>query len=354
MIRARVEQGYRAWERYRARRRAHGVILIYHRVATPATDPWGIAVSPENFAAHMEVARRYAVPRTQGDFADRLDAATGAERSIVVTFDDGYADNLAALPILEANEVPATVFVVSGAVGNPAAFWWDLLTRIFLEAPVLPRHLALDLAGERLSYDLGDPARYDAAASSRAARWRADLEAPQDARQRTYLDVWKRFLGVDPLETAVAAEALARWAGLPGPAPADGEGRPMTSGELATLAASPLIEIGGHTRTHADLARLNRAEAADEIGGGRRDLVEMAGRPVRSFAYPYGRMRPETAADIRRAGFTNASCSRFGLASGRDDALALPRVHVPNMSAETFERLIAGVLGLPARSGGRG
>lgn len=354
MIRAWGERGYRAWERYRARHRAHGVILIYHRVATPATDPWGIAISPDNFAAHMQVARTYAVPRTQGDFADRLDAANGPERSVVVTFDDGYADNLTALPILEANGVPATVFVVSGAVGNPAAFWWDLLTRIFLEVPALPQQLALDLAGERLSYDLGDAAGYDAATLSRAARWRADLEAPQDARQRTYLDVWRRFLGVDPWEIRVASEALARWAGLPGPAPAEGEGRPMTSGELATLGASPLIEIGGHTRTHADLARLNRAEAADEIGGGRRDLVEMTGRPVRSFACPYGRMGPHTLADIRSAGFTNASCSRFGLASGRDDALALPRVHVPNMPAETFERLIAGVLGRPARSGGRG
>jgi peptidoglycan/xylan/chitin deacetylase (PgdA/CDA1 family) len=353
MIRARVEQGYRAWERYRARRHAHGVILIYHRVAEPATDPWGIAVSPDNFAAHMEVARTYAVPRTQGDFADRLDAATGPERSIVVTFDDGYADNLTALPILEANEVPATVFVVSGAVGKPDAFWWDLLTRIFLEAPVLPQHLALDLPAGRTTYDLGDAARYDGATLLHAARWRADLEPPQDARQRTYLDVWKRLLGLSPGEIAAAAEALATWAGLPGPAPAEGEGRPMTSGELATLAASPLIEIGGHTRTHADLARLTRAEAADEIGGGRCDLVEMTGRPVRSFACPYGRMGPHTVADIRSAGFTNASCSRFGLASGRDDALALPRVHVPNMPAETFERLIAGVLGRPARSGAR-
>ncbi len=349
MIRQQAERILRRWERLRAARGPHGVILIYHRVATPAADPWGIAVSPHNFATHMEILRAFAVPRTLGDFASRLETASGPERSIVVTFDDGYTDNLGALPVLEANEVPATIFIVSRAVGNPQAFWWDALTRIFLETPVLPERLTLDLGSKRLTYDLGDVARYDAEALARAARWRADHDVPEDSRQRAYLDLWQHLVGLPPDRIAAAAAFLAGWAGLGDAPPASGGGRPVTAEELARLAASPLIEIGGHTRTHADLSQLSRADAADEIGGGRRDLMEMTGRDVRSFAYPYGRSGPRTNSDVRGAGFTCASWSRFGLATRRSDLHALPRVHVTDLSPSDFERLVWGVLGPATR-----
>ena len=47
---------------------------------------------------------------------------------IVVTFDDGYADNLInALPIAEAKGVPITIFVTSGVLGSRSGFWWDRL-----------------------------------------------------------------------------------------------------------------------------------------------------------------------------------------------------------------------------------
>jgi peptidoglycan/xylan/chitin deacetylase (PgdA/CDA1 family) len=298
-----------------------------------------MSVSPENFAGQMEVLRRFAVPRTLGDFADRLEAQVPGP-SIVVTFDDGYADNLLALPILEAHDVPATIFIVSGAVGNRRAFWWDQLSRIFLETQKLPQRLLLDTGGTPQHYDLGDAATYDTADLIRSAQWRADSDPPEDARQRTYLDVWHHLVGLAPDEISVAVEALRTWAKLPETVPTDIEALPVTPSELQRLADSPLIEIGGHTRTHANLAKLSRERAANEIGGGRRDLIELTGRDVRSFAYPYGRFGPHTIDDIRAAGFACAGNSRSGLATPRNDRLALPRVQATDLSAEHFEALL--------------
>ena len=353
MIRSGAERAWRGLERLRATRGPHGVVLIYHRVATPATDPWGIAVSPENFAAHMAVLSQFGVPRSLGDFADRLRFAKRPERSIVVTFDDGYADNLGALRILEAHRIPATIFVVSRAVGNPRAFWWDLLTRIFLETPRLPAVLRLDAGRQRRTYDLGAAAHQDAETLARSAGWRADVEVSTNERQRTYLAVWEQLLGLPPDEIAAAVARLAEWAEMADATPREGDGRPVTEAELARLAASPLIEIGGHTRTHADISRLSPKEASDEIGGGRRDLVEMTGQEVRSFAYPYGRSGPRTISDLQRAGFTCATWSRFGLATPRNDPLALPRLHIPNIDPSEFERRVSSILGPASRNASR-
>jgi peptidoglycan/xylan/chitin deacetylase (PgdA/CDA1 family) len=348
-IKAQAVRVGRGVERLRSGGSANGVVLLYHRIAQPQADPWNMSVSPENFADHLEILRRFGVPCTLDDFAGRL-ASKAAEPSVVVTFDDGYADNLLALSMLEAQDVPATIFFVSSAVGNPHAFWWDLLTRVFLETPNLPRQLLLDAGGKLLRYDLGDAATYGPADLSRSARWRADFDPPGDARQRTYLEVWSHLIGLAPYQIAIAVSALRSWAGLPDAEPTDRDARPVTEAEFLQLAKSPLIEIGGHTRTHADISRLSVEQAANEIAGGRRDLIEMTGREVRSFAYPYGRSGPHTIADIRDAGFACAGNSRSRLATKRSDMYALPRVHATNLSAENFEALLSTFMNpLPSR-----
>ena len=341
-IKAQAARMVRGMGRFRSVGRAGGVVLIYHRIGRPLADPWNISVGPQNFADHMEILRRYAVPRTFGDFAGRLNSGV-CEPSIVVTFDDGYADNLQALPILEAHDVPATIFIASDAVGNPPAFWWDLLTKIFLETPSLPQELLLDAGGTPIRYDLGAAATYGPADLSRSALWRADLAPPGDKRQMVYLDVWQKLVGLEPDEIRRAADSLRTWAGL-SDAGSDCDARPVTQAELLRLADSPLVEIGGHTRTHADLARLSPEQAAGEIGGGRQDLMEMTGRDVRSFAYPYGRFGPRTIADIRESGYAWAGCSRHGYATPRHDPYALPRVHATDLSADRFEAMLAGFL----------
>ena len=68
-----------------------------------------------------------------GDVFGRSDAR------VAVTFDDGYLDNVvAALPILERHEIPATIFVIGNAVGRTREFWWDALERAILAPRYCP------------------------------------------------------------------------------------------------------------------------------------------------------------------------------------------------------------------------
>jgi len=65
--------------------------------------------------------------------------------------------------------------------------------------------------------------------------------------------------------------------------------RSLTDDDLSALAREPLITIGGHTRTHADLGCIADVELLkEEIVGCKDDLEKITCLPVTEFAYPFG------------------------------------------------------------------
>jgi peptidoglycan/xylan/chitin deacetylase (PgdA/CDA1 family) len=71
-----------------------------------------------------------------------------------------------------------------------------------------------------------------------------------------------------------------------------GSGRPgtdplMTAEQIRNWAEKG-IEFGAHSRNHADLTTLTGQGLADELEGSAKDLAEIVGGRIVSFAYPYG------------------------------------------------------------------
>jgi hypothetical protein len=86
-----IEGLRRTARRARGRSEKKVLILLYHRVARVRSDPWSLAVAPRHFAGQLELLRQCATPiRLQQLFQASFDDLL--ERSVVVTFDDGYAD----------------------------------------------------------------------------------------------------------------------------------------------------------------------------------------------------------------------------------------------------------------------
>ena len=125
-------------------RRNGTLILCYHRVAEGIEDPFYLCVRPDNFAAHLEELSRAREPSTLADVS-----VPSRRPRVVVTFDDGYRDNLTtALPIAESLGVPITVFVTSGILANRNGFWWDRLGTLLRSRP--PHVREIDLPSGRL------------------------------------------------------------------------------------------------------------------------------------------------------------------------------------------------------------
>lgn len=142
----------RILKRVRSALRCRVVILMYHRVFKTSSDPWGLCVSPKNFAEHLELLRRHYPVLTLHELVSSLRDARLPKRGVVLTFDDGYADNLwNAKPLLEKYEVPATFFVTSGCVDSSSEFWWDDLERAILEPSKLPIFCSSGFKTDRMS-----------------------------------------------------------------------------------------------------------------------------------------------------------------------------------------------------------
>jgi peptidoglycan/xylan/chitin deacetylase (PgdA/CDA1 family) len=286
------------------------LVLLYHRVAEVTPDPWRLAVRPEHFDEHVDILARCAQPTTSHGLRSML--ATGRIRSgsVLVTFDDGYADLATrALPALRRAGVPATAFIVSGADGR-REFWWDALERALLGPEPLPDTLELTVDGTRHAWTLEPVAAAD----------------------------------------RLAVDDLLAWAGLdPIPRPSH---RTLTDDELTGLAGEPLVEIGSHTVTHPSLAMLPIADQRLEVAGSASALRARLGRPIDAIAYPYGSPKDVGASTIQIAraaglglGFTTAS----GRARPGCDPLAIPRVLVDDVDGEGFARLLWRTAGIRVR-----
>lgn len=239
------------------------VVLLYHRIGEPAIDPHGLAVSPATFERHLHLLRRRCHVSALEDLVVQLPDRAYCDRTVAITFDDGYADNLeVAYPIAARLNIPITVFVTVEPMLEGKLFWWD--------------ELAEHLLGSR-----GVPEIY--------RQCHPQLKRmPSGERRR----------------------ALASICSSISPAPGStGRGRPLTFAELQAFARLPRVTIGAHSMTHPMLAMLPSADQLWEMAASKTLLEDALSRRVELLAYPFGKpadVSPETCLLAERAGYRAA------------------------------------------------
>jgi len=316
------------------------VILMYHRVAAPPFDPFGLCVAPAIFARQIAWLRSKRTVVSTDELVATLRSRRPATGSIAVTFDDGYADNAAvAAPILAREGCPATVFVTTGAIDSGNPYWWDELAALVIGSQEAAR-FDIRIPGIRLTAEWGRPD----GATRAIADWRVGMPAP-DARCAAYLALWKQLQRADAEARDQAMAALRHH--LPRPANLDDEtiGRPMNGPELRSLTDMG-VYLGGHARTHTPLPLGSVSKQREEIEGGRHDLAILSETYASGFAYPYGQWDRQTRSAVRQAGFSWAVTTKeMAVNPQRYDLYALPRLAVGNWEEIVFEQRLASIGG---------
>jgi peptidoglycan/xylan/chitin deacetylase (PgdA/CDA1 family) len=323
----------------RRRLTAHAVILHYHRVAELPSDPFLFNVPPQQFAEHLQVMKALGQPVPLTELTDALQGGKLPRRAIVVTFDDGYADNLQnAKPLLEQYGVPATVFVTTGPVQTKREFWWDELERLVLQPGELPRQLRLKVNGSVQEWELGTSAVFTEEDTRRHRAWTMATKSDPSSHHRVFRALYEKIY---PLGDAEKRRVLNELAALSSAGQnARATHRVMRADEIVELARGGLVEIGAHTITHTPLTSLRPEQQRQEIEGSKMYLEQILARSITAFAYPHGLFTAETVEMLRQAGMTCACATVPDPVRPDSDPFRLPRMLAMHWSGEQLaERL---------------
>jgi peptidoglycan/xylan/chitin deacetylase (PgdA/CDA1 family) len=259
------------------------------------SDPHLLCVSPENFSQHLDIIRKYFHPLSLQRLKRPIYAKDFIRRAVVITFDDGYADNLYnAKPLLERYGLPATFFVTNACSSGKGIFWWDELNRLW--DPLNPQVY-------RSAWQMLKPL------AENQRKEKLDKLLRQTENPLVYSDY--RLLSIE---------------------------------DLVRLSGNSLFEIGAHSVSHPILSVLPFAEQREEIRKSREFLRTILANPVLSFAYPYGdksTYNDDTRVILQEAGF-NCACTTMSGTLNRlySYPFQLPRMMVSDCNGDTFQKYL--------------
>lgn len=313
-----------------------GVVLMYHRINKVPHDPWGLSVSPDNFVEHLDIINQYCSPISLSALVEGIKTKSLPHNACVVTFDDGYLDNLEyAKPLLEQSNIPATFFITTGYIDNEREFWWDELDKVFLHENLLPEYLEIKVAGKQWSWNLSLVSEYAEAqllVDQKTNAWEAKL----DTRLGVYYDVWLKLRPLNHEVRRKQIENLLEWANIPSyTRPLY---RPMTAGEIKTLSMSNLFTIGAHTITHPSLPTRSHDQQFEEIFVSQHFLHDIIGQEINHFAYPHGDYTPEIIRLLEKSDFNSACTTKRQKLQYDTSAFELPRYGISDCKGESFAK----------------
>jgi peptidoglycan/xylan/chitin deacetylase (PgdA/CDA1 family) len=294
------------------------VVLLYHRVTSLENDPQLLSVTPANFYEQLtHLRKKYHVMAVEDFYDIFFRRKKFPPRSVLLTFDDGYADNyLEALPILENLDMQALFFITTSNLDTDRELWWDELERIFLGDNPLPNTIEIEVADGHVQLDT----------------------RTKTGRRSTYDFLHPLLRFTPPLQRDQILDHLRSLAGL------NATGRPthrmMTSDELRKMSQSASAVIGAHTHNHPSMAVLPYNEQFLEITKSKAVLEQITGKAPKYFSYPYGSKQDYNKDSVnacREAGFLMACSNYYNQVHSWTDPFQVPRILVRNWDNDDFK-----------------
>lgn len=292
-------------------RPASVVVLRYHSVLeNPDTlnrliGP-GIVHSAKAFESHMQLLAKSFTPVTMDDI---LSFAAGdtkiPRRAVVVTFDDGFADNAeVAAPIMDVCKVKGAFYVTTGSISPQSPPWFFRVRRAFhtTQTPVWISPL------DGTEFKLNDPQQ----------RRHAFLQA---SRHCAVQNLSAQHEWIKDLEELLAIEKT------------DSDlSHMMTADQIMKLHNTGHI-VGSHTVSHPNVAHIEEKDVGIELETSKNALEKIINNPVIHFSYPSPILQPHynsvTTNILEKLGYKTAVTCTHGVFGQTDNPLVCKRIVVP-------------------------
>lgn len=226
---------------------------------------------------------------------DCLAGRLGVSHPMIITFDDGWADNFQfALPLLEKHGLSALFFVVTDTIGSRKYFWQEALFA-FCQASSGNKELLREAMGDCGGKGANAQAEFSVGAAITM------LHGLPGARREAILNQLDGFC----LDSGTRVF--------------------LNENELKAMKKRGM-EVGGHLHTHSPCANDNFEYELDEST---RKLTSILGHKPRHLSWPHGKWTEKSLARAVELGYEAIYTSEKGCCEYGSDLHALKRFFLP-------------------------
>lgn len=283
-------------------------VLMCHSIGRPSkrhfspNAKW--TISPNQLDQTITIAKDLGYElASMEELIDDFTSPKGQPPKLVLTFDDGYADNLQeALPVCRKHNLPMLVYVTSGFVERTHIAWWHFLEQlIFSESHI-------SIPSRQLDFPTKTTIQKQVCFDQLANMFRN----ASAHHQRQILEEMSTRYGYQAVDYAKDLF--------------------LDHSALKTLAAHKLVSIGVHGVSHAASAFLSDSDFQSEFSQCRDFLEDETSKKIKHSAYPFGSsetVSPENFRLTQSLGFDSATTTEHGCVVQKTKNLfALPRIPV--------------------------
>jgi peptidoglycan/xylan/chitin deacetylase (PgdA/CDA1 family) len=302
-----------------------GQILMFHRVLPDSNklrvhNHKSLEITPQKLESIIQFYLKSGFKFISIEELRNFNAFKNEDKFVILTFDDGYVDNLTyAYPIFKRYNIPFTIYVATSLPDGNALLWWYLLEDLVVE------HSSIELFIDGKTHIF--PSKTIKEKEISFIRIRAYF-AKADKNQLKNLS--NNLFG----KYSISSESKTRSLSL-------------TWDQLRELNKDPLVTIGSHTVNHLPLASLSYEDSKYEITQSKHILESELSIEIRHFCYPIGSYSHKEIKIVGESGYKTATTINMSniFEGNFNYPFSLPRIMVNSLTDQKIlEMQVSGLL----------